>query len=64
MARQKIMESKNSRRFAADWESKVNIFESLSEYCSKFINMLRQFWSMWDGHLERISIAKHRIKLL
>lgn len=60
----KIVESKYSQHLFKAWQKEANIFEAYSEYRSGFTNMLTQFSFIWNGHLNRICIARRRIKLL
>lgn len=64
MTQLKFVESKDSQLLAQDWQNKRNISEAYSEYCNTFIDMLPRFFSMWDRHLDQISIPKHRLALL
>ena len=50
-------------RTEADWRSLVNIDEEFADRRDEITAMLDEFASMWDGHLGRVSIAKHRIEL-
>lgn len=49
LTRHKIGEVKDSQCPAEDWLRKVNAFGAYSEYYNKFINMLSQFFYIWDG---------------
>lgn len=60
----KIEESKDFQRLALDWQHKVDISKVYSEYCSKFIDILTQLGSIWDGHTGQTSIGKDKIDLL
>lgn len=64
MTRHKIVKSKDFQRLVQDLQHEGNISETYSEYESRFIDVLTQFFYMWDKHLGRIRIEKYRIKLL
>lgn len=45
------------------WQDEVKILDEYSTYRDEFIEMLAELQSMWDAHLSRINVAKHRIGL-
>lgn len=64
MNRHEQIHSLQSNDIHADWRKKVNLSNNYSQYRQEFIQMLEPFSKMWDGHLGRISVAKHRIDLM
>lgn len=46
------------------WKDEGAIFAQYQAYNRPFIDMPSQFKSMWDGHLGRIAMTRHRIELL
>lgn len=63
MQRHEKVQLSQSRQAEADWRKEVNLSDNYSQYQQVFIQMLQAFSNMWDGHLGRISVAKHRIDL-
>lgn len=64
MLRHTFTQDHDSKRLARDWREEHHIFEKYSAYCTEFIDMLTKFQSMREGHLSRISVAKHSIIIL
>lgn len=58
-----ISKWKDYQSHAIDWQHGFTISEAYWEYCDKFLKMLTQFSSVWNGHSVRISIVKHKMKL-
>lgn len=46
-----------------DWQRVVKVSDSYVKYNDVFIEMISDFASMLDGHLEQIIVWKHRIEL-
>lgn len=55
---------KNLQRLTNEYQSEASISESYSKYLEKFLQILTQLSSMWNGHPGWISIAKYKIELL
>lgn len=45
------------------WEDEVEISDDYLQYCTKFIEVLSEIESMWEGNLDRTAVAKHEIEL-
>lgn len=43
-----------------DWKHEVSLPKIFLEHLNEFLNMLSKFQDMWDSHLGRISMKKHR----
>lgn len=41
----------------------MKLVASHVEFEAKFIEILSDFQSMWDDHLSRVNVGKHRVKL-
>lgn len=63
MARHTDVLQEDNQRLAHNWRDKVDLSNNHGQYRQQLIDMLSEFESMWDGHLGRISTAKHRIEL-
>lgn len=50
------------QRLAHDWGDEVDMSNNYGQYRQQCIDILSELESRWDGHLGRISTAKHRIE--
>lgn len=53
----------DKRRLEQDWRNNVIIAHPYMKFKGDFSEVLSDFKIMWDGHLSRVNIAKHRTKL-
>ena len=61
---EKILRSPyEDKKDSADWESTVQVGDASNLRRGEVIAMLREFESMWSGHLGRINATQHRIEL-
>lgn len=64
-----VVNSQSSLTKAADlkkaknWRKDISIRDEYADYCDEFVNMLKSYASMFDGHLQRISTVKKGIYL-
>lgn len=63
MSQHTIVHNESSKRLAQDWSGEVKISEPYSAYRNEFMKILTESQMTWDGHLARISLAKHCIEL-
>lgn len=58
------VQDEDTNRLTHDWREKIDISDKYGKHRGDIIYILSQFEHMWDGHLGRITTAKHRIELL
>lgn len=58
------VQNDGSSRLAQNWWDEVHLSDKYSAYDDEFICMPTELQSMWDSHLDRISVAKHRIEFI
>lgn len=61
--RHMMVEHEEAEQKPRDWREEGRIDTRVDAYCDDFIKMMTKFEFMQDGHLGRISVAKHCIKL-
>lgn len=64
MSRHTEIQNAYSSRLAQDWRHKANLSNKYPAYLDKFISMLIEFQSKWDGHLGCVSVARHCSELV
>lgn len=57
------VERNDKERGELDWHDKVKIGDAYVQFKDKIIEILSDFASIWNGHLGRVNIAKHRVKV-
>lgn len=63
MKRYKKIEHAEIERRTHDGRQEVNIDCKFDTYWDKFIKMIKELESMWNGHLGRIGVEKHHIEI-
>lgn len=64
MARHTSVQNDDTKRLAQDCRYLVEDSEPYSAHCDEFMDMLLKIQSVWNCHLDPISVAKHRRDLL
>lgn len=57
----KRKESKNEK---ADWRTLIKFNDRYAKYRQKFMTMLEKYGPIWDGHIGRTNVTKHRMELI
>lgn len=60
---QKVQSSQSSKT-NADLKQEFNLSDNCCQYQQEFVQMFETFSNMWNGYLRRISVTKHRTKLM
>lgn len=63
MERHKEVHTLDANKFKTDWKEKVNIPREHEAHRDDIVDMISELEHIWDGQLDIIRAAKHRIEL-
>lgn len=63
MDRHRKVETRGKEKLNEDWKEEISFTTEYSNLRNKFIEMLEEFGTMWEGRLRRITIARNCLEL-